>query len=844
VLKYSHALLEEITNLPPPRQARQSLALWLLPAVGTLVTAAGLQSGLPVVAAQSPSHPLAANKQLDKQLLDQQLDQAYVDACKERDAGHLVEALKIQSRAQEAAHRAADMDRESRAWLSICEFKTRLQASSEALKACNNSYKLGVQAGNKTWAGGAAADLACIYRGLGDYSLAEKESREALRLLEDSPRKDLLRVALLYLTNLSLEQGRFAEGIAFSDRAISLARQAKLPDEEAFQWDVRGFSLLKANNLPEADKALRQAQAVRVNGSDNKWFPIILGHRSELELKKGNYLQALQLSDQAFAFPDQLLTKVPPYYFVHVRAQILLALNKRSEALAQFRRAVDLANSWREAAAPGDATSTQTVVFLNEIYHDFAQLAAQIALTQHSPKLSQEAFEVLAANRAASLREQLTASLIRDPRFSDRYFSLLSELQTVQARVTLGRNSSQDGVKLQLIRLELSELEDQSLSLPTKKEKYRFQNSLKGIQARLYASEVLLSFCLGKTTSYLWAVTVDDVKLYELPEQAEIERRAKCFSEALQNGQDGDAAGSALSHALFGRLGPKAWRKRDWLITEDGASAGQIPYAALQDLSVVGREQRLVVHHSLRTLPSELLLLIPDTARPQKRFVGVADPIYNLADSRHLRDVRFNAGTPQSSATLGRLAGSEREINTAAKLSGMPETQILTGPLATGATLKSALDKAPELLHFAVHVVSPGGKPQEAALALSLTTENMPELLTREAIAVYRVPGSLVILSGCSSGQAKALPSAGLIGLSRAWLLAGASAVVVSAWPIPDDSGEFFSAFYRNLQKTAAGSLPQRAATALQEAQLDMQRSSGYRTSPSFWAAYSILSKE
>jgi CHAT domain-containing protein len=101
-------------------------------------------------------------------------------------------------------------------------------------------------------------------------------------------------------------------------------------------------------------------------------------------------------------------------------------------------------------------------------------------------------------------------------------------------------------------------------------------------------------------------------------------------------------------------------------------------------------------------------------------------------------------------------------------------------------------------------------------------------------------------MSGCSSQQGETLPGAGLIGLSRAWLLAGASAVVVSAWPTPDDSGHFFSSFYSHFQPvtSTSGSLAKRAAVALQQAQLEMQRSNGYGSSPSSWAAYSVISKE
>jgi CHAT domain-containing protein len=174
----------------------------------------------------------------------------------------------------------------------------------------------------------------------------------------------------------------------------------------------------------------------------------------------------------------------------------------------------------------------------------------------------------------------------------------------------------------------------------------------------------------------------------------------------------------------------------------------------------------------------------------------------------------------------------------------MAQTELLVGPDANLASFTAALSQHPAIIHFAVHVVSPPGHPEQAALALSLGNDNIPELLTREKIASLRVPGSLIVLSGCSSGQGQPAPSAGLIGLSRAWLLAGASAVIVSNWPTPDDSGQFFTSFYSHLTNAGSGSLAKRAASALQQAQLQMQQHGGYGSVPAFWAAYSIVSKE
>ncbi|HEY3937095.1 MAG TPA: CHAT domain-containing protein [Bryobacteraceae bacterium] len=608
--------------------------------------------------------------------------------------------------------------------------------------------------------------------------------------------------------------------------------------------------LLLENDVPATQAALTKEYSLRQSIHDEDGLAVTKEHFAELELEKvhPDYPAALKLIDEAFAAPSHAFKANAQYYPIHVRAKILMGCGKKKEALAEFRRAVDSADQWRQGALPGNTTSTQTVAWLNEVYVDFAELAAEMSLENHDPALLRQGLEVLARNRAASLREQLMLAYGKSLRLPDSYFKRLSELQSAQARVTLGRNSNEDTAELARIRFELADLENQigikinNNVFPSEKNSRKI--SLKDIQARLSGEQVVLSFCLGKKKSFLWAVAENRVNLYQLDSEGEIAAKAARFAGSVRGGLDMPRTGADLGQALFGQLASEFWQKPEWLIVGDGALLNGVPFADLPDPSSACCHSPLIAKHTLRFLPSELLLLGPKVEQPERRFVGVADPIYNSADSRLARN-RNSARLLDDASTisLARLVGSEKEIRTAARLSGMPDERLLVGPQATGEDLQKSLAEHPELVHFAVHVVSPPGQAQQAALALSLK-DGIPELLTPEAIATYRVPGSLIILSGCSSGQGRKLPGAGLVGLSRAWLLAGAGAVIVSAWPTPDDSGRFFSAFYNHFQKSQSGTLAQRAAASLQQAQLDMRRNGGYSSSPSLWAAYSIISKE
>ena len=148
----------------------------------------------------------------------------------------------------------------------------------------------------------------------------------------------------------------------------------------------------------------------------------------------------------------------------------------------------------------------------------------------------------------------------------------------------------------------------------------------------------------------------------------------------------------------------------------------------------------------------------------------------------------------------------------------------------------------PAIVHIAAHILYPKGKPDQALIHLGLKPTGESEALTTKDVTSLQANGALVVLSGCSSAAGSSVRGAGAMGLTRAWLLAGARGVVGSRWPVPDDTGELFRSFYSHLSTT--GLSRSGLSSALRQARLDMLRSKTWRSNPSYWGAFYLLTKD
>jgi CHAT domain-containing protein len=98
-----------------------------------------------------------------------------------------------------------------------------------------------------------------------------------------------------------------------------------------------------------------------------------------------------------------------------------------------------------------------------------------------------------------------------------------------------------------------------------------------------------------------------------------------------------------------------------------------------------------------------------------------------------------------------------------------------------------------------------------------------------------KLNADLVVLSACKSGLGKKVRGEGLIGLTRAFMYAGAPSVVVSLWSVVDRStASLMVKFYETLNQ--AGD----KAEALRQAKLKMIQNPLY-AHPYYWAPFVLI---
>jgi CHAT domain-containing protein len=184
---------------------------------------------------------------------------------------------------------------------------------------------------------------------------------------------------------------------------------------------------------------------------------------------------------------------------------------------------------------------------------------------------------------------------------------------------------------------------------------------------------------------------------------------------------------------------------------------------------------------------------------------------------------------------LDPLPGAEQEAKAITDLFPAERVQLLRGSEATRTTIESVLVEY-GILHLATHGLANADDPLASFIALAKSDQD-DGLLTARRVLSRDIPADLVALSACQTGLGK-ISGDGMIGLSRAFLIAGARAVLVSQWSVSDEATvALMTAFYRHYINLDDKAL------ALQQAMLEVKAVSEY-AHPRFWAPFVIVGAE
>jgi CHAT domain-containing protein/Tfp pilus assembly protein PilF len=687
--------------------------------------------------------------------------------------------------------------------------------------------------------GSSYASLGQYQRAL-DFHLRVLEMRRAIR--------DLAGQAITFsnIGNCYDHLGDKEKALDFYHQAIALMPVLNKKYYTAKTLNNIGIVYRTLGEHEKARNYFDQALQIRRTIGDAKGVATTLFQLAGLERDRGNLVEARVLIETALAGVENQRAKIASQ---QLRATYLASVQLYREfyvdLLMRLHRqnpSENLVHAAFNASERGRARSL--LELLREAGTEIRQGVDPLLLER------ERSLEKLIANKAADQMRLLGGQHTQDEATAaaTELTVLTNDYEQVQARIRA--TSPQYAALTQPTPLKLEEVQQQVLD----------------------AGTLLLEYSLGEEKSFLWAITPDTIKSYELPKREVIEplarrvyelltvRDANVSSETLAQRRrrlesanaEYPKAAANLSQVLLGPVAAELKNKRLLIVSEGVLQF--VPFAGLPDPAAADA-RALIVDHEIVTAPSAsvVALLRQENAnrKPATRTLAVvADPVFSTDDPRvkapmlgqvARRTAGAHALRSTSELDLGnirRLRFSRQEADEILRFA--PDDRKLE---AVDFEANRALATSGELgeyriVHFATHGLINNKHPELSGIVLSLVDEKGRPLngfLRLYDLYNLKLSAELVVLSACQTALGKEVSGEGLVGLTRGFMYAGAPRVIASLWQIDDRAAaEFMKRFYQGL---LGEKLP--AAAALRAAQVSMQNDKRWHA-PQYWAAFTL----
>ncbi len=661
---------------------------------------------------------------------------------------------------------------------------------------------------------GVCFSLGKLYRRLGDAARARRRYEEALRLSERLGDDFGRAQALAALAQLDADAGRHAEAVAGYGQAIAL--QTAIGDRVGEAWSrvYLGDVHLAAGAAPEAVAAYAEARAGLERLEFRTSVVVVLARLSRAQLAAGDPEAARASAEAALAESTTLGDVGSALLARQTLARIHLARGEAARALGYVRDAARDLRSVAHGLSVADGISTR------EYFARLFELAARAALALEDPA---ELLFVLEMGRAGTLLDALgSRGTVRDSVVPPKLQAAEEAARAAEARAQRRLQDARTRGDRRELRARREELEAARRDL--QETISRIQLLSRSAADMVYAEPVelrrLQQALLPREAFVLYGVFEEEAVALALgPRWARIVRLgpSRRLQEAVERSgwTDPDADPAAptrgLAEVLVDPLGLPPEVER--LFISPHGVLHVTPFSAL------------LPHLELVWLPSATtwILLRDQHARRGGKVLALGDPQYAPGPTAEGKPARGVSG-------LTPLPGTRAEAIAVGDV-------LLLGDEASEARLRATL-RIPtrwRAVHLACHGLLDAERPWQSSLALTPDHENDGFLTVLDLLRL-EVSADLAVLSACETGRGAIYSAEGILGLSRAFMHAGAPRVLASLWKVDDEATralmeEFYVQWNRSDGKGVS------AVVALHRAQAHVRAQPRWRH-PYYWAAW------
>ena len=368
------------------------------------------------------------------------------------------------------------------------------------------------------------------------------------------------------------------------------------------------------------------------------------------------------------------------------------------------------------------------------------------------------------------------------------------------------------------------------------------------VQAQLTGNNALLSYFIGDSSNYVFAVTANQYRVISLPSDTLLSQRIEGLRSLLR-----PQALDSLNHlsiyikhatALYQNLLAPVMSDSllvgiDRLTIVPDAELGYLPFELLLTESDGPNQSYQTLPYLIRDYTvgyaySATWLVHPfsQTGNAEEQYIAFAPAYAPVAvNSNELESLTLGKFRDQ----IAPLEWNQQEAQDIARyFSGTS----LTGQQASERRFKEEANQY-RILHLAMHALVDDDNPMYSRLAFAKDTTDSPEDGYLNAYELYdmELSADLTVLSACETGFGTLKKGEGIMSLARAFAYAGCPSLVMSHWKVDDrSSNELMNTFYRHLSKGLSKD------EALRQAKLSFLKNADEQTAhPFYWGNFAVV---